>query len=128
MGAPLRRLAEGYSDELFTSSHVGFLPFPAPLRDFGLRFFLINYVFLILCGAELWDDRYKPFCYPVFYAGWTSAGETGLLSAYQWSGLLSIEISISVVVSFLPGTNLDGHKRYYLAASLNQNFSCFLHD
>ena len=38
MGAPLRRLAEGHSDELFASSPVGFLPFPAPLRE-GFRFF-----------------------------------------------------------------------------------------
>lgn len=32
MGAPLVRLAEGHPDELvYASSHVGFLPFPAPL-------------------------------------------------------------------------------------------------
>ena len=38
MGAPLRRLAEGHSDELISSSPVSFLPFPAPLRE-GIRFF-----------------------------------------------------------------------------------------
>ena len=33
MGAPLRRLAEGHSDEPFWGSQVDFLPFPAPLSE-----------------------------------------------------------------------------------------------
>jgi len=65
------------------------------LRNFGFRFFLINYVFLMLYGTELWDECYRPLSLPELGMRETSACDSDLQS--EWCELLMVECSASYV-------------------------------